>query len=485
MTLRFHLVWLTLAFLCGLAVANEPSPTIRWAPDLHAAEAASRQFNVPLLIHFYGDGCLPCRTLEQRVLSRPEIIQTLNKYFICIAINGSQQTQVAASYGVHSWPTDVFVSPDGQPLYQGVCPQDPNSYQRTLENVALMNRDRLALLAEKTSTNNRTAAPTLPSGVPAPQPGLSTLTPMGETRQSGSQAPNYYSATAENQHRAKLATGSTASPQIVSGPTVASLQASSILGPQPAARHPGMSADAQPAGLEGVPFPPLPGLSRSETVHPSTANPSTAFTNAPHVPTVDKTDSASTTGQPGQATRSISAQLVSTPRNTSTESTNPYYQPPAASTLAPSISATSVSPNETEVASSTKAANVNLPQSASGPPALDGYCPVSLKRQQWLPGDMHLAVRHRGRVYLLSSQAAVDAFMQSPDDFIPTLSGNDPMLLLEEGRLSPGSTQHGLFEARTGQVLLFSSAQSKTKFQQDFDRNMQALEAVKTRASAR
>ena len=111
-------------------------------------------------------------------------------------------------------------------------------------------------------------------------------------------------------------------------------------------------------------------------------------------------------------------------------------------------------------------------------PWLDGYCPVALQRQQWQPGQAQHAVQHRGRVYWTSSATAAEEFLRSPDRYTPVLSGCDPMILLSEGRLIPGSTQFGLFEAHSGQILLFSSARTKADFQQNFDTNMQAVQAI-------
>ncbi len=136
---------LALALACGNAMAQE----IRWAPDIATARRAALEYKVPLLIHFYGDNCLPCKLLEQNVLTRQEVVETLNKYFICVRINGSQDRQLAAEYGVHSWPTDVFLGPDGKPLDQGVCKQSPGEYLSVLHNMAVLNRDRNVLLASQ------------------------------------------------------------------------------------------------------------------------------------------------------------------------------------------------------------------------------------------------------------------------------------------------------------------------------------------------
>ena len=139
-----RILWLASSLVCGATFAQSE---IRWAPDLATARRAAAQFQVPVLIHFYGDNCLPCKTLEQRVFSQDPVVNTLNKFFISVRINASQERAVAAEYQVHSWPTDVFVSPDGKLLHQGVCKQDVSGYMEVLHNVAVSNRDRNTMLA--------------------------------------------------------------------------------------------------------------------------------------------------------------------------------------------------------------------------------------------------------------------------------------------------------------------------------------------------
>ncbi len=113
---------------------------------------------------------------------------------------------------------------------------------------------------------------------------------------------------------------------------------------------------------------------------------------------------------------------------------------------------------------------------------INGYCPVSLRAKQWRKGSEQFAVKHRGMVFWLADQACFDAFMKNPDFFTPVLLGNDPMILLSEGRLVPGSSEFGaLFEDRVG-PLLFSSAESKAEFHKDFAKNMTAIEAILRRA---
>jgi hypothetical protein len=116
-------------------------------------------------------------------------------------------------------------------------------------------------------------------------------------------------------------------------------------------------------------------------------------------------------------------------------------------------------------------------------PAIEGYCPMTLKKQgTWVKGQPQFAVKHRGRIYHFDSPAMQQEFLQSPDDSSPVLAGYDPMVFLNTGTLVDGNIQHGLLEQVSGSILLFSSAESKQAYEQNYDRNTQALQVVLRKA---
>jgi thiol-disulfide isomerase/thioredoxin len=105
----------------------------------------------------------------------------------------------------------------------------------------------------------------------------------------------------------------------------------------------------------------------------------------------------------------------------------------------------------------------NLPNQLPQSLALEGYCPVTLAdEKRWQMGSPELAVRHRNRVYHLSSTSAKEKFLATPDRFAPICSGMDIVVYLEEGRLIEGKRELGCrYQDR---VYLFSSQESKQKF---------------------
>jgi protein disulfide-isomerase len=95
---------------------------------------------------------------------------------------------------------------------------------------------------------------------------------------------------------------------------------------------------------------------------------------------------------------------------------------------------------------------------------MDGFCPVSLVQQtRWVKGDERWGAYHRGRTYLMSSQADQQKFLADPDRFSPALSGYDPVRFAETRQLVNGKREYGVFFANT--YYLFSDESALVKFE--------------------
>lgn len=532
------ILWLALALACGSVFAHE---SIRWAPDINSARRASAEFKVPLLIHFYGDGCLPCKTLEQRVLAQPEIISSLNKFFICVKVNATQDRQLAAEFQVHSWPTDVFVSPDGKTLYQGVCQQEVRAYSGVLENVKVMNRDRNVMLAasQPIQPQNGIAQQAATFGNQSFTPGL---LPPGTNLVSSSATPNFYGS----QNSGTAAGGQQQLPPsmppnqfVQSGPLLANTQPSSIGGSTPGGQQQ-LQGPVAPSFLatrsgELPVAPPTHGrlaspvderivASRNDTLPMPTATHQMAQSLG--VPQVD----APSTGMLTTVNSvSVGPQAATALGAGSQAMNNPYYQSPVAATAGAGANSPSAAsqvidrPNAMVDNGTISAQQVafrprnavesrggseqlpgqpslesagSVPQSIASnaadavadmpKPAIAGYCPIALRTSGgWVHGAAQFAVRHRGRVYWLSSEEARNEFLSDPDKQSPVLSGYDPMLLLNEGRLVEGSVQWGLLEEVSGAFLFFSSEQLKQEYERNFENNTRALAIIMQQAGVK
>ncbi len=551
-----YAAWLALALACGTLLAED----IRWAPDVATARKASMEYKVPMLIHFYGDDCLPCKVLEQNVLSRPEVIETLNKFFICVRINASRDRQTAAEYGVHSWPTDVFISPDGKSLDQGVCKPNVGEYLGVLHNIAVMNRDRNAMLAAQQTQNANQVTSQVASYSPTstsslhPQNAQVQLPPAGMPQADNPHGPNFYAQGAGTGMQ-QLPNSLAPNAGVTSGPMLSQNQPHAITTPVQAvgnqvaaasAPHamnasgmlPPLQFNAQiPPATAGNPTPmaamaatapavPLPQFASQPTStwnqNTQSAQQSQTFDN-PHyaatlngalsVPNISAsnavaaTPSTSVASQPSAvppmplipepAIPNMVTPSVAIPSHSAVvESASTQSEASIAQPMATQRSAAHFASGENKVpakpvsfqprnsAAKEAAQTVATPPNPTAvtselAPAIQGYCPIALKKQgAWVKGSSSFAVRHRGRIYNLSNKEAMNEFLANPDASSPILSGFDPMLFLNEGKLVEGSIQHGLHEQVSGTILLFTSAESKQAYEKDFDRYSKALNIV-------
>lgn len=550
------------AFTCPIAWSQD----INWAPDVAAARRASVEYKVPVLIHFYGDNCLPCKLLEQNVLNRTEVVDTLNKYFICVKVNASQERSTAAQYGVHSWPTDVFISPDGKTLDQGTCKQSATAYLSVLHGIAVMNRDRNIMLAAEqtdranqvTSQNNNYAQPATaaPSAVPAAMAGtagsMASSPATGSTQSTGTnapglptagqvlagnpQGPNFYTQGAAAGMQ-QLPNSLAPNASVASGPLLSQNQPHAITtavqaagnqiapatGPhalntndghlppmeftgQVIGTHSGRATDPLAAVAATAPTVPAAPVVATQTLNAWNQPQTTRVTgnqgqtlDNPHfnpAPTTSQVAAGQVAQAPLGSMHMASMQSVAPampnmavpdlPNATAPSLPNSATAQPADS--APKIPASTVSfqpRNALSIEANTLGAQTQATPATTemASVALEGFCPVALKAQgAWVPGLPQYAVKHRGRVYHLSSPEAMREFLQAPDSSSPVMSGYDAMIFLTEGKLVEGSIQYGLHEQVSGSILLFASAESKQAYEQNFDRNTQALKIVLQKA---
>lgn len=470
----------------GLSAKKEQ---IHWAPDLPTALKAAQQFNVPVMVHLYGDDCLRCRIVEERVLSKPELIQTLNRFFICVKINGSQNPQLMQQFGAHSYPTEVFLAPDGSTLYQDNPPDNLKSYEQRLTSVAFANRDRNAMLAAKSPAVNESI-----DSNPKTQSASSVT--LGQAVGSPASQANSRLATNGSTLSTPDSTGNGALSAAVSSAHNQAENRSNGLG-QPKPRHaPGsehqLAAAVGPMGGQAATAswnqPPASTsdsqqgkrekISANTVVHPNVSSGTPMMRN---VAMTSRPNMLADTGPRfGSTTAAAGPQTISNPYAGS--NANVASKPRGIPAITVSSTQTVINPHSAIESSGAAVSQTPVAAAPEAAAFLDGYCPVALSQEgKWVEGRNEFRVKHRGRIYRLSSQQAMTTFLATPDALSPVLSGYDPLILLEEGRLVEGSTQHALHMKETGHCLLFSSAETKRKYwntEDDFQRYSRALAAL-------
>ncbi len=69
-----------------------------------------------MLLDFYAEWCEPCRALERKVFTDPEVVR-LSRSFVNVRMDltrrGPSQAEVLDRYGVKGVPTIIFIHADG------------------------------------------------------------------------------------------------------------------------------------------------------------------------------------------------------------------------------------------------------------------------------------------------------------------------------------------------------------------------------------
>jgi len=153
----------------------------------------------------------------------------------------------------------------------------------------------------------------------------------------------------------------------------------------------------------------------------------------------------------GSPDRAATAQPPANPTTLMHWSLQSQAQPSAAS---PAASAVVTTPPQGRT--------LQLPP-GSPPLGLEGYCAVTLvEKLAWKEGDVRFGAIHHGRTYLFASSAEQQRFLANPDAFSPVMSGDDPVLALDENKSVAGKRKHGVFFGN--RVYLFSTEATLTTF---------------------
>lgn len=183
--------WTTLA----PAYSQPNTQEIQWIDDFPTAIRYATSNNLPLMLHFYGDNCPPCRLLEKKAFRDPQLIGKINGQLVAVRINGEKQKELRDRYQVTRWPTDVYLLPNGEEVYRTVSPQDPNVYGQMVDRVALRHRDWKAGEVAAAQANdqrmaNRTSTQIAMDRRPAPATSIASSSshPVLNTAPNGSVA---------------------------------------------------------------------------------------------------------------------------------------------------------------------------------------------------------------------------------------------------------------------------------------------------------
>lgn len=87
---------------------------IAWQASFETALQTARRDNKPLMLDFYTDWCVACKAQDE-TYRVPEVAREAAQ-FVSVRVNAEKRLDLAQRFGVHEYPTLLWLSPDGQIL---------------------------------------------------------------------------------------------------------------------------------------------------------------------------------------------------------------------------------------------------------------------------------------------------------------------------------------------------------------------------------
>ena len=87
---------------------------IQWYKDLQQASTIARKSDKPMMIEFWADWCAPCKQLEAKTFSDPQVRQFLRDKTVAVRVNIDDHPTLAQRHNVTGIPCLVFLNGDGR-----------------------------------------------------------------------------------------------------------------------------------------------------------------------------------------------------------------------------------------------------------------------------------------------------------------------------------------------------------------------------------
>ncbi len=496
----------------GSAAPLFAQDTIRWGSDLNQAAQQARQQGKLLLIHFYNDGCPPCERLEKNVFSQAAVATAIDRGYVAVKVHAGKSPKVAESFQVDRWPVDVIATCDGEELFRTVSPQAVNTYVNMLDEVS----KKAAPMAASAANPVATPAP----AVPASQP----RGPAGNVEQTGGYIVNQYAPAAATNpaeivnRYTNTAANAGRQMQAQAGQSVQAMQGAAVASTQ---RGMDQFNQAGAAAVQTAQQKASAGMAYGQQM----VSQGVAAAEQSANQAVSKGEQYAAQGIAGASQYAQQAQQQASAYGERAANQISQYMPvgapaapqgqtsvygggqapapqqappsqdqawnPAEESAPPATAAPAYggvygqAPSHAPTPQVGGAGHSGLPDitapvnpqpagmkfvAAAQAPAfgLEKHCPVTLaETMKWTKGNPQFGAVHRGRTYLFASQQAQQKFLADPDRFSPVLSGCDPVVFAEQGKLAEGKRNCG--SAYRGQMFFFVDAASRERFEKSPD----------------
>ena len=487
--------------ICLLAAASTGRAELTWHDSLPSARAACAASGRPVLAIFVASWSPEATRFREQTLAAAEVKGLIEACFEATIIDVDANPALTRRMEVAHVPSACIFVEKGLPLASFECPEEPLAFVAAASKAA-----QQAAAAKATGTSTTSAASADPSATSRDLSRADSAStagdgdPLGRPDTPGPGAAPGGSislVTAKVRQLSDFATGSDpAAPAatMVAAPLDAppppsrfraarepAAETATLAGTPPdwAATHAPAAAtftntaDSAPAArpaIEPNPAAPAPWLAGQPA---APAAPAAAPGLAPGGPASGSVTAAATPPSDAPESSAVASDLTAPPQKKTAWSafvsafSKPFAPPPprtAPPTMPPARPATPVADAVTAAVTPPALPEPVTPdRHGSMPLGLEGYCPVTLAdRGVWTEGRAQWGVRHRGRTYLFAGPEQQQAFLATPDRYAPALSGDDPVVVVDQRRSTPGRRAYGVtYQSR---MYLFSSPETRAQF---------------------
>lgn len=126
--------------------------------------------------------------------------------------------------------------------------------------------------------------------------------------------------------------------------------------------------------------------------------------------------------------------------------------------------------------------NQATPATAKPDLAMQGFCAVTvINENKWVEGKAEFGVIHLGKLYLFSSEQAMNSFLTNPAPFTPVLNEIDVVRFFEERKIVKGKREFGVLDPIHNRMFFFADEAALKHFENEYERYTDAaLEIMAT-----
>jgi hypothetical protein len=122
----------------GTGRITEPrlaTSAVAWLTSPRKAQAEAAGAGLPILMHWWGEGCAPCERMDQVVFTDEAVCELLTDELVPLRVNVAMFTrETRQAWGAERVPTDFVITSDWRHKRMLRRTQDPRDYERQLRS---------------------------------------------------------------------------------------------------------------------------------------------------------------------------------------------------------------------------------------------------------------------------------------------------------------------------------------------------------------